>query len=116
MCIRDSIKLSLVSGESLFLFGVFTFPPTLKIRSLSTDEGEADKYLLASTDNNGNLGPFSCHHMKGFSSVDSISMFSLNLISSFTDCKFELSLLLDDCFFSFFEEVLWCDSFEGECD
>src|SRR5678816_1751296 len=34
----------------------------------------------------------------------------------FTDCKFELSLLLDDCLFSFYDEVPWCDCFEGECD
>ena len=36
---------------------MFISPPILKIRSHSTDEGEADKYLFASFDNSKKLGP-----------------------------------------------------------
>src|SRR5678815_271170 len=93
MCIRDSF--TSIWRETVPFWGVYIPTYTINTLSLSTDEGGADNYLPTSTDNNENLGPFSCHRMKGFSSVGSISCFrrALSPLSQTANLNYLCSLM-----------------------
>ena len=85
--IVQNIGISPVVGSTRFLFGEYILPLTLKILSLSTEEGRANKYFLKRRAKLGSSSLFAFHQLRGF------SLFAISLNVRYRDISVLILIL-----------------------